>query len=59
MIEVCTGMTVEITEVPARPFVLRIVVEAPEGHTANREFIEELVSTHKPAHTGYVLEVKS
>jgi phage tail-like protein len=59
MIEVCTGMMVEISERADTPFVLQIVVEAPEGHTANWQFIEELVRTHKPAHTGYVIEVRS
>jgi phage tail-like protein len=58
MIEVCTGMKVEITENPATPFVLQIAIDAPEGHVADRRFIEELVSTHKPAHVGYILEVK-
>jgi phage tail-like protein len=55
MIEVCTGHTVEVTEAGAEPFTFRVRV--PSGAAGQRELIEQLVATHKPAHVGYVLEV--
>jgi phage tail-like protein len=58
MIEVCTGLTPEITEDPAQPFVFRVRVTIPAGSGIERDLIEELVRAHKPAHAGYVLEVK-
>jgi phage tail-like protein len=60
MIEVCTGITPEISEIPTRPFVflIRITVPAgPVGEMLDRDLIEELIETHKPAHVGYILEV--
>lgn len=56
MIEVCTGRAVEISELNAQPFTFR--VRLPAGSSAGeRELIEQLLMTHKPAHVGYVLEV--
>jgi len=62
MIEVCTGVTPEITISPASPFVLKISVHLPQNGGDNGTgalFIEELVKAHKPAHVGYVLEVRA
>lgn len=56
MLEVCTGLSVTIREPPGEPFVFRVAVSNPTGARVQRELIEELVSTHKPAHVGYVLE---
>jgi phage tail-like protein len=56
MIEVCTGLSVEITETGVEPFVFRVRLPAG-GSSGERELIEQLVVTHKPAHVGYVLEV--
>jgi len=57
IIELCTGAVAQITENPAEPFVFRIKVTSPEGSTLERDFIEDLILTHKPAYTGYVLEM--
>jgi phage tail-like protein len=62
MIEVCAGLTPIINEDPALPYVIRIRVRlsptaVKEG--IDRDFIEELVQAHKPAHTGYILEVST
>ena len=60
MIEVCTGITPEITENPLEPFVFRIRIALPPAASADgvdRRLIEELIQTHKPAHAGYILEV--
>jgi phage tail-like protein len=62
MLEVCAGVTPEITVSPASPFVLKISVSLPENgsdHIADRDFIEALIREHKPAHVGYVLEVRA
>lgn len=57
MIELCTGLTPEIVELPAQPFVMRVRVTAPAGQPVDRELLEELIATHKPAHIGYILEI--
>ncbi|HLI05075.1 MAG TPA: phage tail protein I [Ktedonobacteraceae bacterium] len=60
MIEVCTGLTPLIRELPSQPFVFQIRIIMPPGASAeavDKAFIEELIQAHKPAHAGYVLEV--
>jgi phage tail-like protein len=58
MIEVCTGATPEISEVPDQPFVFRFKIVLPRDGKVDREFVEQLIKNHKPAHVGYVLEVQ-
>lgn len=60
MIEVFTGLTPQITEIPSQPFIFRIRVTLPPGAPAgavDKAMIEELIQAHKPAHAGYILEV--
>lgn len=57
MLEVCTGLPVQVTEDPALPFVVRVAVTVPPKSAVRVEFVESLVRAHKPAHVGYVLEV--
>jgi len=62
MLEVCAGVTPEITVSPSSPFVLKISVQLPKDGSdrdTDKQFIEELVKAHKPAHVGYVLEVRA
>jgi phage tail-like protein len=62
MLEVCAGVTPEISISPSSPFVLKISVRLPKdggAQSVDEEFIEELVRAHKPAHVGYVLEVRA
>jgi phage tail-like protein len=62
MIEVCTGSIPTITEVPGQPYVFRIQVALPsraDEESVNKELLEELIQVHKPAHTGYILEIIS
>lgn len=59
IIEVCAGLTPEITEDPARPFVFDVRVRTPRDGHVDRELIEDLIRTHKPAHAGYRLEITS
>ncbi len=59
IIEVCTGLTPEITEEAHQPFVFRIrLILPPEGAGTriDRAFIEELIQMHKPAYAGYILD---
>jgi phage tail-like protein len=57
MIEVCTGVTPEITENNQEPFVFHIVLPISKDNM-DRAFIEELIHTHKPAHAGFTLEIR-
>lgn len=57
IIEVCTGLTPVIIENPLEPFVFRIRITGISEVAVDKEFIEELICTHKPAHAGYILEV--
>jgi phage tail-like protein len=58
MLEVCTGLKPEISESPAQPFVIRVVVRAPRNARPDLEdTLHALVQAHKAAHVGYVLEV--
>jgi hypothetical protein len=59
MIEVCTGLTPVISENPLEPFVFRIRITGTSAEPVDKELIEELIRTHKPAHAGYILEVNS
>lgn len=62
MLEVCAGGTPEITVSPSSPFVLKISIHLPQhggDHSTDKKFIEELIKAHKPAHVGYVLEVRA
>jgi phage tail-like protein len=59
VIEVCTGIRPEITERPSERHVFHVGVRLPKG--AGSEVLMDLrnlIDTHKPAHTGYVLEVQ-
>ncbi len=59
MIEVCTGLSITITEDPTRRFVMNVRVRIPKDSYVRSEMIERLIQVHKPAHVGYVLEVSS
>jgi phage tail-like protein len=59
VIEVCTGIHPNITEDPSEPNVFRVSVRIPKN--ANPDLmatLRDLISTHKPAHTGFVIEVQ-
>jgi len=59
MLEVCAGVTPEISTSTTAPFVIHISVQAQEGHPPDMHLIRELVEAHKPAHVGYQLEVRA
>jgi phage tail-like protein len=58
MLEVCTGIRPEISFAANQPSVLRIAVELPTDSKVGKELLDELIQAHKPAHLGYVLEVR-
>lgn len=57
MIELCLGVTPEISEEPGQPFVMRVKVHDSVEQPVDRRLLEETVRTHKPAHVGYILEI--
>lgn len=59
LLEVCTGGTLDVQDDPSQPFVFHVIVTLPAESGVRRELVEELIETHKPAHAGYVLEVRS
>jgi len=59
MVEVCTGLTPQISESPAEPFVFRVIVPASLDGEVDRDLVEQLIVAHKPAHAGYRLEFRT
>jgi phage tail-like protein len=57
MIEVCTGLTPEISDSIATPFVFRVQLHIPAESDVDAALIDDLVRFHKPAHAGYVIEL--
>jgi phage tail-like protein len=58
LLEVCTGLEAEIVPCPTDRFVFRVLVRLPEDAPRDiRSTLDALIAAHKPAHTGYVLEV--
>jgi phage tail-like protein len=57
MIEVCTGITPEVTDNPSQPYVFDVKISLPKDGDIDKNLIEELIQAHKPAHAGYRLEV--
>jgi phage tail-like protein len=59
MIELCTGLTPQITEDPAAPFVFRVRLTVSSETGVDPRLVEAIIRTQKPAHTGYVLEMSA
>jgi phage tail-like protein len=59
MIEIWTGIAPEIVEDPKQPFVFTVRLQVPSGAQVDREVVEDLLKAHKPAASGYVLEIVS
>ena len=59
VIEVCTGLSPVISDESCPPFVFRITISIPPSSGIPRELVEHLVRLHKPAHAGYILEVRT
>jgi phage tail-like protein len=58
MIELSTGITPEILDEPGQSWVMRVRISIPETHQVDRQFLETLIQSHKPAHVGYILELR-
>jgi phage tail-like protein len=58
MIEIWTGVTPEIVESPTEPYVFRVRMKAADGGSIDRRLVEDLLRAHKPAATGYILEIE-
>lgn len=58
MIELRTGLTPEIVDEPAMPFVMRVRLTLADGVAFDRQALEDVISAHKPAHVGYILELQ-
>lgn len=59
MLEVCAGVTPRITEPADQPHTFHISVTIPPQSEVDRDLIELLIIQHKPAHVGYMLEVRA
>jgi phage tail-like protein len=59
MLEVCAGVAARVTEEPDQPFVIHVEVAGNGEEEIDRELVEALIQTHKPAHAGYVLDVSA
>jgi phage tail-like protein len=58
VIEACLGARPEIAVAADNPHVFRVIVRPPSGADAHFERdLNELIAVHKPAHTGYTLEI--
>jgi len=55
LLEICTGATPTIIEFPEQPFLIEIRVPLSGDDPAQRDLVERLIQTHKPAHVGYTL----
>lgn len=58
MIEVCTGLSAEVIDEPGQSAVIRVRVRLPADSGVDRSTIEQLILSHKPAHVGYILEIR-
>lgn len=59
ILEIWTGATAEVTEDETQPFVFRVRLKLPPGVEVDRELVEDVLNEHKPAASGYVLELES
>ena len=56
-IELCTGLTPQITTDDKQPFTFKVRINPPEGATIPVDLLHELIVTHKPAPCAYTLEI--
>jgi len=59
MLEVCAGVKAEVRESPTDRFVFHVSVQLPPDAPADLlGSVHALIASNKPAHAGYVLEVR-
>ncbi len=56
-IELCTGLTPQITTDDKQPFTFKVRINPPEGTVVPVDLLHELIVTHKPAPCAYTLEI--
>jgi phage tail-like protein len=59
MLEIWTGVTPEITVDPRQPFVFNVRLNAKGTLGIDRQLVEDLLNAHKPAASGFVLNIES
>jgi phage tail-like protein len=59
ILEIWTGATAQITEDTSQPFVFRVRLKVPPGTEIDRDLVLDLLNEHKPAASGFVLEVEN
>ncbi len=59
MIEVCTGITPEISDDPVNPMIFHVRMAMPVDTGVDQGLVDDLIRSHKPAHAGYTLEMVS
>jgi phage tail-like protein len=58
MIALSTGLTPEILDEPGQSFVMRVRLTVPPSHQVDQQVLDLLIQNHKPAHVGYILEMR-
>lgn len=68
-IRIYTGITPTIIEADPQsasngapalpPHVFQVILEVPDAASVERELVEVIIETQKPAHTGYILEIRT
>lgn len=59
IIELRTGLSPEILDEPGLPFVVRIRAHLTAESGITRQMLTDVIDNHKPAHVGYILELRS
>jgi len=65
LLAICTGAWPTIVDASypdepgaPPPFVFRVIMELPPNSGVTRAFVADLIETHKPAHAGYILDLR-
>lgn len=58
VIELSTGLSAEVLDEPGQPAVIRVRLRLPAELGVDRATVDELIRQNKPAHVGYILEVR-
>ena len=59
VIELSIGVVPEIVEEPGLPHVIRVKISQNAEQPIDRQALEDVIVAHKPAHVGYILELRS
>lgn len=59
LLELTSGMSVEISDENGVAHVMRVRITVPVGGSLERDQLHALIQQHKPAHVGYILDVRN